>query len=121
MGLTANQARLNVLTSRKSDLEYRLILISNQTQRLAAEKSAEVSAKANALDKFMGEDQTISFTETAAYMDYEKAMAEIEIAQNRLDMQQKSFETELKAVTSEEEEVNKLVESNVKKSFGYFN
>ena len=122
MGLAANQARLNVLTARKSDLEYRLILISNQTQRLTAEKSSEINEKAKALNTYMeGNDQKVSFTETVAFMNYEKAMNELEAAQNRLDVQQKSLETELKAVSSEQEEVSKLVESNTKKSFAYFN
>ena len=35
MGLASNQARLNVLTLRKADLEARLLTLSNQTQRIA--------------------------------------------------------------------------------------
>lgn len=127
MGLAANQARLNVLTCRKADLEYRLMILSNQQQRLSAETAEAVSQKAAALDAYLSnangeaEDVKVGFESTAAYIDYEKAMNELEAAESRLDMQREAAETELSAVSSEEEEIEKLVQSNVKKSFGYFN
>ena len=125
MGLSSNQARLNTLTVRKSDLEYRLMMLSQQTQILATKQAEAVTKKAAALESFLNaeteNDVTVSFTNTAAYAEYETAMAQLEIADNKLEQQQKALETEYQAVTSEEEQVKKLVESNAKKSFGYFN
>lgn len=125
MGLASNQARLNVLTSRKADLEYRLIMITNQTQQLAANKAEAVAKKSAAVLNYVNaatnEDEKVSFENTAAYMDYETSMAELEAADSRLTQQQKTVETELQAVQAEEEEIEKLVSSNIKKSFGYFN
>lgn len=125
MGLSSNQARLNTLTLRKSDLEYRLMMVSQQNQVLATKQADVVSKKAAALESFLNSesvsDVTVSFTNTAAYAEYETAMAQLEIADSKLTQQQKAIETEYQAVTAEEEEIKKLVESNVKKSFGYFN
>lgn len=125
MGLSSNQARLNSLTMRKSDLEYRLMMVSQQNQVLATKQADAVSKKAAALESFLNSesasDITVSFTNTQAYAEYETAMAQLEIADNKLTQQQKAIETEYQAVTAEEEEIKKLVDSNVKKSFGYFN
>ena len=127
MGLAANQARLNVLTAQKADLEYRLMMLTSQSQKLAAEKSEAISQKANAQERYTqlkaenAEDTTVSFLETEAYADYEKAMAELEAADLKLTQQQKTVETQHQAVEAEQDEIKKLVESNIKKSFGYFN
>ena len=123
MGLASNQARLNVLTLRKADLEARLLTLSNQTQRIATEQAQAIADKSNAITTYIANsaDQTVSFENTKAYMDYETAMSKLEIAQNKLDQQQKTAETELKAVQNEQEQVKKLVETNAKKSFAYFN
>ena len=45
MGLASNQARLNVLTLRKADLEARLLTLSNQTQRIATEQAQAIADK----------------------------------------------------------------------------
>lgn len=128
MGLASNQARLNVLTFRRADLEYRLMVISGQQQRLSVESAQAVANKSQALDNYINnannndvEDVKVSFESTAAYIDYEKAMNELEAAESRLDSQREAAETELTAVSKEEEEIEKLVQSNIKKSFGYFN
>lgn len=126
MGLASNQARLNILTLRKADLEYRLIMITNQAQNLAEEKSEEVAKKAQALETFNNDiasgkiDKDVTFDQTAAYADYETAMAELDIADTKLTQEQKAVETEHAAVVAEKEEVEKLVGNNIKDSFGYF-
>lgn len=128
MGLASNQARLNVLTCRRADLEYRLMILSNQQQRLSVETAQVVANKAQAMEAYLTqannnnvEDVKVGFESTAAYMDYELAMNELEAAESRLDLQREAAETELSAVSNEEEEIEKLVQSNVKNSFGYFN
>ena len=123
MGLSSNQARLNVLTSRKADLEYRLTMITAHTQQIANQESEAISKKAAQMEMYSAAntDSVASFQYTKAYADYEMAMNQLEIAQNKLDQQQKMVETQLKAVTNEQEQVKKLVESNVKTSFKHFN
>lgn len=128
MGLSANQARLNVLTARKADLEYRLMMLTNQSQQIAAKEADAVSKKAAALDMFNAQQQAngtvdteVSFLNSAAYVEYETAMAELEAADLKLTQQQKAVETEHQAVAAEEEQIQKLVDTNIKNSFGYFN
>ena len=124
MGLSANQARLNVLTARKADLEYRLMMLTNQSQQIAAKQADAISKKAAALNMFQSENNTdseVSFLNTAAYAEYETAMAELEAADLKLTQQQKAVETEHQAVAAEEEQIQKLVDTNIKNSFGYFN
>lgn len=125
MGLSSNQARLNLLTSRKADLEYRLTMISAQTQKLAMQESEAITKKASQMQLYTQQnadnDDAVSFDQTQAYADYETAMSQLELAQTRLDNQQSLIETQLSAVTNEQEQVEKLVESNVKSSFKHFN
>jgi len=123
MGLSTNQARLNVLTSRKADLEYRLTMITAHTQQLANQQSEAIAKKAAQMEMYTAtnNDTAAQFQYTQAYADYELAMNQLEIAQNKLDNQQKMVETQLKAVSNEQEQVKKLVESNVKSSFKLFN
>ena len=123
MGLAANQARLNVLTARKSDLELRLTLIVNQNLKLATEKGIAANLKATAINEYVNnnQDEDVKFEDTQAFMDYEKMMDEIEAADLRLTQQQQTVETELSAISAEKEEIEKLVKSNIEDSFGYFN
>ena len=125
MGLASNQARLNLLTSRKADLEYRLTSITNQVQKLAIQQSAIVSKKAAQMEVYnqqnKNNDQAVRFEYTQAYADYEAQMNLISVAQTKLDNQQKMVETQHQAVNAEQEQVKKLVESNVKTSFKLFN
>lgn len=122
MGLATNQARLNILTIRKADLEYRLTSIMMQNQKLAVEQGEIVAQKADSLNEYLAtkKDDSVSFTETAAYSDYETAMAELEQAQTRLDQEQEALDTQLQQISAEEEQIQKLVNSNIKSSFGYF-
>lgn len=136
MGLASNQARLNTLTLRKSDLELRLTLIAADELDLAVKKGAETTAKNDAMNKFfndkdnkekVGEAQdnapTLSeqFMQSKEYRDYEAAMDELEEAEIRLDQQRQVAETEHTAVVAEKEEIEKLVGENIKDSFKYFN
>lgn len=123
MGLATNQARLNVLTLRKADLEYRLTSIMLQNQKLAIETGELVAQKANKLTDYINNktDDSVAFTDTQDYADYETAMAQLEAAQTRLDQEQEALDTQLQQVSAEEEQIQKLVNSNIKSSFGYFN
>lgn len=125
MGLSSNQARLNLLTSRKVDLEYRLTTITAQVQKLAMQESSLVSKKSAQMEVYnqqnQNNDTAVQFQYTQAYADYEAQMNLISVAQTKLDNQQKMIETQHQAVEAEQEQVKKLVESNVKTSFKLFN
>jgi len=122
MGVASNQARLFLLTSRKSDLELAMSNISMRQQLLATKQAEAVAKKTSAMTQFLNaqQDTSVSFEQTAAYAEYERAMTEIEIADNNLNMQLKAMETEHQAVSQELEETRKLVDNNVKNSFGTF-
>ena len=126
MGLASNQARLNVLTARKADLEYRLMTLTNQEQDLAVREANLVAEKSTAYQAFVNEvanndkDAAVDFKTTAAYIDYENAMAMLEVASNNLDMQKGKAETEYQAISAEEEEIGKLVDNNIKTSIKLF-
>lgn len=129
MGLAATQARLNVCILSLANVEARLMQISARRQRMSAAQS-EAAAKYSAeLTEFNlkkinnGEDSAItymSFESTEAYADYQKTMAELEAAENVLDMEQKLLDTQNNALNSEKQACEKLLESNIKESFSYF-
>ncbi|MCR5260821.1 MAG: DUF2405 domain-containing protein [Candidatus Gastranaerophilales bacterium] len=127
MGLSSNQARLNFLTLRKDDLEARLMMISAQSQDLATKQAELISRKSAALQQFTNEmtsketDEKVSFETTAIYIDIENEMALLEIADNNLTQQKNLAETEHQAVNAEKEEIQKLVDNNIKTSFKIFN
>lgn len=122
MGVASNQARLFLLTSRKSDLELAMSNISMRQQLLATKQAEAVAKKTSAMTQFLNseKDSSVTFEQTAAYAEYEKAMTEIEIADNNLNMQLKAMETEHQVVSQELEETRKLVDNNVKNSFAPF-
>ena len=127
MGLSSNQARLNFLTLRKNDLEARLMMLSANTQELATKQAELISRKSTALQQYTNEmankeaDEKVSFESTAVYLDIENQMALLEIADSNLTRQTKLAETEHQAVNAEHEEIQKLVDNNIKTSFKIFN
>ena len=48
-------------------------------------------------------------------------MAQLEAAQARLDQEQETLDTQHQQIAAEEEQIQKLVNSDIKSSFGYFN
>ena len=127
MGLSSNQARLNFLTLRKADLELRIMNLSTQTQELATKQASLIAEKSTALQAFTAEmankenDEQVSFESTAIYIDIENQMQMLEIADSKLTQQQELAETEYQAINAEEEEVQKLVDNNIKETFKIFN
>ena len=106
-------------------MEYRLTTITAQVQKLAMQESSLVSKKSAQMEVYnqqnQNNDTAVQFQYTQAYADYEAQMNLISVAQTKLDNQQKMIETQHQAVEAEQEQVKKLVESNVKTSFKLFN
>jgi len=121
MGLDANQGRLLVLTARRDDLELAMSTLTMRQQLLATKRAEAVAQKSAAMTAYyQSQDQSVAFEHTAAYIEYETEMSQLEMADNQLDMQIKSMETEHQAVVAELEETRKLVDNNVKNTFGIF-
>ncbi len=129
MAIVPNSARLLVLTARKSDLEYRITMMMNQTQRLAQENAEVLEEKYNAVQNYISSQMTtgeadvpptINMVDAVGIEDFEVQLAQIANAQNRLDIEQKKLETNHKAVSAEEEKVQKLVDNSIKNEIGYF-
>ena len=121
MGVDSNQCRLLLLTARRDDLEYSMNILSMRQQLLATNRANATAQKAAAMSAYLQTpDQPVEFEHTAAYMEYEREMLQLNAADSELDRQIKAMETEHQAVTQEIEETRKLVDTNVKNSFGIF-
>jgi len=121
MGVDSNQCRLLLLTARRDDLEYSMSVLTMRQQMLATNRANAVAQKAAALSTYLQTpDQPVAFEQTAAYAQYEQEMLRLEAADNQLDMQLKTMETEHQAITQEIEETRKTVDNNVKNTFGIF-
>jgi len=93
MGLVASQARLLMLTAYKSDLELKMQQICQRRMILAA------------------------YATQAMYN--EEAQVQLQSLDKQLEMQLKIYETQHKAVTTEYESVQKIIEKNIQMSFKY--
>ncbi len=103
MTIAAAQARMLTLTMYKSDLEYRLMNISNQKQALAMQSAAYAQAYSEA----GGTDS----------LENNPYMLAIQYRDKALECEQKTLETQQKAAAADLESVEKLVDNNVKKDF----
>lgn len=130
MAFNSNNARLLVLTARKSDVEYRLTMMVNRTQQLAQANAELLNEKYEMVQSTITEEMlsgeadlpsTMSPLTTAQMASIDVQMAELTAAQNRLDLEQKKLETQHKAITAEEESVQKQTDNSIKNEFGYFN
>ncbi len=95
MGLVASQARLMMLLSRKTDLEFVIQMISQRRTALA-------------------------FQSTAAANSYPQLANQLRIMDRDLEIQQKNLETQHKIVITEYDGIKKLVDKNIDLSFKTF-
>ncbi len=65
-------------------------------------------------------DDLYGANDTAAQTVYDQTVREVNSQDKKLQLEQTNIETEYKAVTSEKEAVNKILDTNVKSSFKYF-
>ena len=103
MTIAAAQARMLTLTMYKSDLEYRLMNISNQKQALALQSAQYAAAYSEAGG--------------TGSLDDDPYMSRIQYMDKALEAEQKTLETQQKAAAADLESVEKLVDTNVKKDF----
>lgn len=130
MAVSVNNARLLFLTARKSDLEYKMTMMINNIQQLANQSAAVLEEKYTAVQNYVTKQTvagtadappTVSMNANPNYLtDFDVQLAEIEAAQSRLDLEQKKLETQHKAVTAEEESVQKTLDNSIKEEFTRF-
>jgi hypothetical protein len=108
MGIAIGNARLLTLVNRKNDIEYRMMTLSNRRQTLAYQTSAIAQKLASA-------DLNQNLSQA-----YEAQMASVQQNDKVMELEQKNLETQQKAVTTEYESIQKLLENNVKREFKVF-
>lgn len=105
MGLGASQARLLMLTARKSDLELQLQMLNQARMQLANMVGNMFNQQAN-LDPQSAESQ--------------KMQADISSIQQRdkqFELMAKQIDTQHQAVQTEVEAVSKVISKNIESSF----
>ena len=105
MGLGASQARLLMLTARKSDLELQLQMVNQARMQLANVISTMFNQGAN-LEPDSPDAARIQYS-TAAVQEQDK----------KLEMQSKQLDTQHQAVQTEVESVQKVIQKNIEMSF----
>ena len=103
MTVAAAQARMLSLTMYKSDLEYRLMSLSNQEQTLSLQSANYAAAYASAGG--------------TGSLENDPYMLQIQYMQKALEAERKTLETQQKAVSTNLESIEKLVDTNIKKDF----
>lgn len=105
MGLAASQARLMMLTARKSDLELNLQFINQARLQVANMVSAMFNNQAN-LEPDSSEAQQIQ----ARIASIQQIDKQYELQANRINTQHEAVQTELEAV-------RKVISRNIQSSF----
>ncbi len=145
MGLAASQARLLMLTARKSDLEFQIQIINQRRTVLAYQTGALAQKYANALyqdndptvltqevegdpdtaiDGFMGlpgisndpSGSDVPQTDIPAGY-YEAEMAQVQAIDKALELRTRDLDTQHKEVETEYDAVKKVIDKNIEVSF----
>jgi len=107
MGMAASQARLLMLTARKSDLELMIQFVSQSRMALSNATSALYNQGATQnLDPNSPQTQALQMRISA-----------IQEADKRLEMEMKRLDTQHEAVQTEIETVQKVLQKNIETSF----
>ena len=129
MSVVLNHARKLFITQQKSELNYRLMVISSRMQRTAAQVSDLTQKKASItkaeLSKLVEEgatNLTIENVMNIASMtsDIDTELTLLEIKDDEMDAEMKMIDTQLQALNAEEEEIDKAINNSIKKEFGTF-
>lgn len=122
MGLVASQARLLMLNDRRMNLEFAMQQISQQKMMISQRTGALGMQEANMMQQGMGIDandanQANQFKMAQGQME---AIKQVLFSQEKqLDSVMKIMETQYKAVCTEYESVQKIIDKNIEKSFKY--
>ena len=103
MGLAIAQLNLQMLTSRKDDLDNKIMQLTQQEQSLSA----------------LGLQLTMALTTNPTTANT-GLYTQVEDADKQISVQLAALQTQEKAVTQEIDSVNKLLDDNVKRDFKEF-
>ena len=129
MSYVINQSRKLLITQLKSELNYRLMMISARMQ-LTGMKSADITKQKaeiqNAqMEKLVAngaENITLQDVKNVASMtsDLDVQLELLSIQDENLEAEMRMIETELNTLNAEDEQLDKAIDSSVKKEFGIF-
>lgn len=105
MGLGASQARLLMLTARKSDLELRLQFVSQARQQISNMVSGLFTRQSN-LEPDSQDSQRLQAT-----------ISSIQERDKNFELQSKQLDTQHQAVQTEIDSVQKVISKNIESSF----
>ena len=107
MGFVTSSLRLLYLTQMRNDLEYKIMLISEA--KLDMSRSiAELVAVGTDLDP-----------DSPIIRNLKARREKMKVIEQELDHKMEQYKTRLKAVETEIDSVQKLVDNNIKRSFSY--
>ena len=129
MSYVINQSRKLLITQLKSELNYRLMMISMRMQ-LTGMKSADITKQKaeiqNAqMEKLVAngaENITLQDVQNVAAMtsDLDVQLELLSIQDENMEAEMRMIETELNTLNAEDEQLDKAIDSSVKKEFGIF-
>ena len=129
MSYVINQSRKLLITQLKSELNYRLMMISSRMQ-LTAMKSAELTRQKATIQNAQMEKLVANGTENITLQDVQNISAMtsdldvqlelLSIQDENMEAEMRMIETQLNALSAEDEQLDKAIDSSVKKEFGIF-
>lgn len=129
MSVVLNHSRKLLIALQKSELNYRLMILSNRMQRTAAQTQELVQNKADITNAQMKElidsgvtDITINDIAKIGYAtnSIDTELTLLAIKDNDMEAEMKMIDTQLQALNAEEEQIDKVIDSSAKKEFGIF-
>ncbi len=115
MGLGASQARLQMLTAEKSQLELRGQEINGERLLLSQTTSDAMQTYASVLSSTDDDDERED-----AYAEYESVVEAVQAEDQVLEVQLQNIDTEQSAVQTEIDAVESVIDKNVESSYKTF-
>lgn len=130
MSVASTQCHLLMITSRKADLEYRLLQLTNHLSRLASETASlneelmyQMPSMREQVIDAMGttdaddvEEALEKMMSDEFYVAYQNQIALIHVQEVRIQAEKTEIETQLKALTTMEEGAQKQLDADLKKA-----
>lgn len=130
MAFVLSNARKQLITLLKADLNYRLMIISSRMQRTAAESQRITEEKANITETQMnkliaekGSDNlTIADINSISFLttDLDVELKMLSAKDDDMECEMREIESQLQALNAEEDEIDKLIDKSIKSEFGIF-
>ena len=130
MAFVLSNARKQLITMMKADLNYRLMIISSRMQRTAAEQQSITEEKASITKTQMNnliaekgtENLTLADINNIGFLttDLDVQLTRLAAKDDDMECEMKSIESQLQALNAEEDEIDKLNDKNIKSEFGIF-